>query len=301
MMGNLLQARNKGLYSSGTFLDLSKAFDTLNHDVLIKKMESYGMRGLTSDWFRSYLSNCFSVAKVKTNPSTVTYSEPYHITYGTAQGSCLGPLFFILFCNDIKLLPLYGKLILFLDDTTLLNTHCNKNFVQYSIVHDLDILMNWFKVNQLSLNLSKTVVLNFWENKDGGFITIDGREIPLVNNTKFIGVHLNSRLTWSTHIDHVHKNLMTNKMLLKSSCNMLTTNCLKSVYYAHVYSHLTYGLISWGPMIMKSAINELSRIQDACIQIACKQSKWASMKPLYNRLQTLRLPELIMLDLAKYG
>ena len=149
------------------------------------------MRGLTSDWFRSYLSNHSLVAKVKTNPNTVTYSEPYHITYGTAQGSCLGPLLFILFCNDIKL-SLYGKLILFADDTTLLNTHRNKNFVQYSIVHDLDILMNWFKANQLSLNLSKTLVLNFWEHKDGGFITIDGTEIPLVNNTKFLGVHLNS-------------------------------------------------------------------------------------------------------------
>ena len=91
MMGNLLQARNKGLYSSGTFLDLSKAFDTLNHDVLIKKMETYGMRGHIKDWFKSYLSNRSLVAKVETNPSTVTYSEPYHISYGTAQGSCLGP------------------------------------------------------------------------------------------------------------------------------------------------------------------------------------------------------------------
>ena len=208
MMGNFLQARNKGLYSSGTFLDLSKAFDTLNHDVLIKKMETYGVRGHINDWFKSYLSNCSLVAKVKTNPSTVTYSEPYHISYGTAQGSCLGPLLFILFCNDIKLLPLYGKLILFADDTTLLNSHRNKNFVRYSIVLDIDILMNWFKVNQLSLNLSKTVVLHFWDHKDVGHLTIDGTEIPLVNNTKFLGVHLNNQITWTTHIDHVHKKLM---------------------------------------------------------------------------------------------
>ena len=128
MMGNLLQARNKSLYSSGTFLDLSKAFNTLNHDVLIKKMESYDVTELTTDWFRSYLTNCSLIAKVKTNPNTITYSEPYHITYGTAQGSCLGPLLFILFCNDIKLLPLYGKLVLFADDTTLLNTHVTKTF-----------------------------------------------------------------------------------------------------------------------------------------------------------------------------
>ena len=70
-------------------------------------MESYGVRGLTSDWFKSYLSNRFLIAKVTTNPNTVTYSEPYHITYGTAQGSCLGPLLFIIFCNDIKLTTLW--------------------------------------------------------------------------------------------------------------------------------------------------------------------------------------------------
>ena len=160
--------------------------------ILIKKMESYSVRGLISDWFKSYLSNHSLVAKVTTNPNTVTYSEPYHITYSTAQGSCLGPLLFILFCNDIKLLPLYGKLVLFSDNTILLNTHHNKNFLQYLIVHDFYILMNWFKVNQLSLNLSKTVVINFWEHKDGGGITKDGTEIPIVKSTKFLGVHLDN-------------------------------------------------------------------------------------------------------------
>ena len=234
MMGNLLQSRNKGLYSSGLY-------------------------------------------------------------------SCLGPLLFILFCNDIKLLPLYGKLILFADDTTLLNSHRNKNFVQYSIVHDIDILMDWFKANQLSLNLTKTVVLYFWDHKDTGRITVDGTDIPLVNNTKFLGVHINNQITWTTHTDQVHKKLMTNKVLLKSSCNMLTTDCLKSVYYAHIYSHLTYGLISWGPTIMKSAVNDLSWIQDACVRIVCKASKWASVNALYKQLQTLRFPELITLELAKYG
>ena len=184
----------------------------------------------------------------------------------------------------------------FADDTTLLNTNHNKNFLQYLIVHDLDILMNWFKANQLLLNLSKTVVLNFWEHKDGGGITIDGTEIPTVKSIKFLGVHLDNRISWLTHINYLHKKLMTNKMLLRSSCNMLMTDCLKSVYHAHVYSHLTYRLISWRPMAMKSSIKELSQIQDTCIRIVCKQSKWASVKPLYNQLQTLHLPEIIWLQ-----
>ena len=113
------------------------------------------------------------------------YSKPYHISYGTAQGCCLGPLLFILFCNNIKLLPLYGKLILFADDTTLVSQHRNKKFLRYSIIHDIEILMDWFKANQLSLNLMKTVLMNFWDENTQDNIDVDGIMIPMVKFTKF--------------------------------------------------------------------------------------------------------------------
>ena len=141
--------------------------------------------------------------------------------------------------------------MLFADDTTLLNTHCNKNFLKYSIIHDLEILMSWFNMNQLSLNSQKTVIINFWEDKTSSGISIDGKEIPLVKSIKFLGVHLDHRISWSTHIDQLHKKFMANKILLVNSRSMLTMDCLRSVYYAHVYSHLTYGLIIWGPMAKK--------------------------------------------------
>ena len=135
LMGNLLQGCNNHLHSLCIFLDLSNAFDTLNHSVLLKKLEKYGVHGLTNDWFKSYLNNCSLIAKIPTQEGQVTFSEPFHITYSTAQGSCLSPLLFILFCNDIKLLPLYGKLILFANDTTLINQHRNKRFLRYSTIH----------------------------------------------------------------------------------------------------------------------------------------------------------------------
>ena len=125
--------------------------------------------------------------------------------------------------------------------------------------------MSWFNVKQLSLNLQKTVIISFWQDKTSSGISIDGKEIPLVKSNKFLGVHLDHRISWSTHIDQLHKESMANKILLANSCNMLTTNCLRSVYYAHVYSHLTHGLIIWGPMAKERSINELTQIQDACI------------------------------------
>ena len=91
-------------------------------------------------------------------------------------------------------------------------------------------------------------------------------------------------------------------MLLATSRHLLSTECLKLIYYAHVFSHLSYGLLISGPMSSKKSIKELSQIQDACILcIVCKQSKTADIKPLYNKLKCLRLPELTTLELVKYG
>ena len=130
----LLQAHENSLHSAAMFLDLSKAFYTLSHSVLLSKMERYG--GLVNEWFRSYLTNRSLVAKVPVSNNKITYSDKFEITYGTAQGSCLGPLLFIIFCNDIHVLPLYGYLILFADDTTLINSQKTNGLLHFMMEHD---------------------------------------------------------------------------------------------------------------------------------------------------------------------
>ena len=111
-----------------------------------------------------------------------------------AQGSCLGPLLFILFFNDIHLLPIYGTLILFADDTTLFNHHQNRKFLSFMMTHDMSILDDWFRANQLSLNLSKTVSMLFWPNGKELKIDMDGYIIPQVTHTRFLGVLLDEEL-----------------------------------------------------------------------------------------------------------
>ena len=163
LTGSILQACNTNLNSAALFLDLSNAFVTLNHEVLLAKLERYGIRGTVNKWFGSYLIQWSLVAKILTGGGKTTYSELFHISYGTAQGLCLGPLLFVLFCNDIKYLPIFRKLILFADDTTLINHHRNKKLLYFAMIHDLEIMIGWLKANQLSLNLSKSVLIYFWE------------------------------------------------------------------------------------------------------------------------------------------
>ena len=133
LTGNILQAREKKEHPVCIFLDVSKVFDMLNHQVLLCKIDKIGIRGIAKNWFESYLSGCSLVAKVTTLENKITYSEAYDISFGTAQGSCLDPLLLLLFCNDIHLLPLYSQLILFADDTTLYNSHKSERYLEYML------------------------------------------------------------------------------------------------------------------------------------------------------------------------
>ena len=105
------------------------------------------------------------VTKIQNNNNKITHSEKFEITYRTAQGSCLGLLLFVLFVNDIYLLPLLGKLILFADNTTLLESHRKKNYLNFALEHNFLHLIDWFKANKLSLNISKTVAMEYHNNQ----------------------------------------------------------------------------------------------------------------------------------------
>ena len=110
LVGHILQARNSENHSASVYLDLSKAFDMLDHKLLLQKLDCYGVHGITNTWFKNYLKGCSLVAKVTTGPGEITYLNSYDITYGTAQVSCLGPLLFIIFCNDLHCYPSTEKL-----------------------------------------------------------------------------------------------------------------------------------------------------------------------------------------------
>ena len=162
LVGNIQDAKNAKHHSCALFLDLPKAFDTLNHNILLNKLDKYGIWGVCNDWFRSYLNNRRLLCKINTAENTTIKSDYFNITYGTAQGSCLGPLLFILFTNDIHLLSTYSRIILFADDTTIFSHHRSKSFLKYMVEHDMELLTDWFKANQLSLNMEKTIMIKFW-------------------------------------------------------------------------------------------------------------------------------------------
>ena len=301
LVGNILQSKNQNSHCASVFLDLSKAFDTLDHTILVKKLERYGVRGAALDWFTSYLSDRSLVAKITTGPNTTMKSERYKITYGAAQGSCLGLLLFIIFMNDIHLLPLYSSLILFADDTTIFNSHRSLNFLSYTLEHDLSLMMNWFKANTLSLNLAKTVGMKFWESRDAFTLSIDGMPINMEKCVKFLGVYIDSNLTWHQHTTQLLEKIQTNRRLLSLGKNLLDRHCQKNIYYGHIHSHIVYGLSVWGSMITQRKICEISNVQKQCIQIMTNQKIDNNNTDLFQQLRIPPFQKLIHLSMCKLG
>ena len=221
------------------FLDLSKAFDTLDHTILLRKLDLYGLRGICNNWFKIYLKDRTLVTKLTTSDSKTVKSEIYNITYGTAQGSCLGPLLFMIFCNDIHPLPTYSRIIMFAYDTTLIYNCKIIKFLKYALEHDMSILTNWYRANKLSLNVNKTVLLKFWPDGKNFDIKIEGVNIVNSSHTKFLGIMVDDCLTWKQHVNAVMNRARTKKKLLTNAKNLLNVEALRNVYQGHIYSHLT--------------------------------------------------------------
>ena len=208
LYGHILHNNEEGFRTAALFLDLSKAFDTISHDLLLKKLEKYGIRGISNDWINSYISDRYLQVKCCTlSCNKPELSNKYKINYGTAQGSCLGPLLFNLFCNDLYLNLEFCNIIMFADDITLYASHRNNSYLNYILQSDLNNIEDWLLANKLSLNISKTYAMKFWtgkgKNTEKLSLQLNMIPIPLVKHTKFLGVTIDEELNWSKHINNI--------------------------------------------------------------------------------------------------
>ena len=281
------------------FIDLSKAFDTLNHKILLEKLTRYGIRGNCLDWFTSYLENRQMRAKC-TIDNQIVYSKYHNIEYGTPQGSCLGPLLFLVFINDLHTSITYSSSILFADDTTILHGHRNLRYLKWCVEEDMRGLLDWFRANQLTMNLEKTELILFSKDKSPRNIELELGNITLKSCTfvKFLGLWIDHTLSWKKHLSTLLIKLKQNTNLLKLGNKYLSKQTKRQIYFAHIYSHISYGLVIWGNMLNQTNLNKIQKCMDDCFKLITYKPETITN---YQEEKLLRINQMIKLENAKLG
>ena len=221
-----IKDRDKGKITCAVYLDLSKAFDTVDHDLLLKKLENYGVRGVPLQLFRSYLSNRMQCTNINS-----ILSDLISIELGVPQGSILGPLLFLIYINDLPgASPLITKL--FADDTCLLFSADSVAALQQIANTELSKIVNWMVSNKLTLNHSKSKFLIITKKGRNASINIhiNNHAIEQVDSIEYLGITIDSKLSWNEHIKYLESTLSTANGIMSKLRHYVPFDCLKSCF-----------------------------------------------------------------------
>ena len=296
-------ARPKQLTLS-VFCDLSKAFDVISHDILLKKLENYGFRGVILNWLKDYLSNRFQYVEIEN-----VRSKTSSIEYGVPQGSILGPLLYLIYVNDIPN-STDGNLLSFADDTSLYMSDPDLHHLFRKSNIEIQKLFNWFCANRLSLNPTKTKYMvlrgtNQLIDLTGLSIKINGIPLSQIGNhckeqsTKFLGIYIDESLSWTNHIKHINMKISRALFVIKQIKNVIPKESLRTLYFATIHPHLSYGILAWGNA-SSAILNKTNILQKRAIRTISKANFNSHTEPLLKQLSILKLKDLYEYEVALF-
>ena len=261
-----------GLLNLVIFLDLKKAFDTVDHAVLLKKLELYGIKGLALSWFKSYLTDRQQKCSINGN-----LSQSCYMTHGVPQGSTLGPLLFLLYINDLPNCLQHSSARMYADDTNLTITTNTITKASETANEDLENVKQWLLANKLSLNLTKTeymiIASNYKLNNLGTnqAIHIDNIPVKRVYTTKALGVHIDDQLIWSNHVEYAAKKISSALGGLRRARSYVPSDTLISIYHALIQPLFDYCDVVWGN-INKGLNERLQKLQNRAARIITRSN-----------------------------
>jgi len=285
----------KKLITAGIFIDLKKAFDTVNHEILLRKLEHHGIRSVAHEWVRSYLTNRHQYVTVNE-----INSDKRLITCGVPQGSVLGPKLFLIYINDISNTSNILKFVLFADDTTILCSHHNFYELIKRVNIELINVCNWFAANKLSLNLTKTNYILFnkhYTSNDEPSINMCDTKIDRVVACTLLGIFVDEKLNWKKQIDHIQTKLAKTLGIMYRARAVLDEISLKTLYNSLFLPYLNYCSEIWGNTF-KTNLRQIVTLQKKAIRIICNIEKYEHTTPLFKRLNILKFHDLVKLNTA---
>lgn len=291
----ILKNFEDNLLTLGVFIDFSKAFDCINHDLLLQKLLHYGIRGVAHDLIKSYLNHRSQYVEVNGISSQL---KP--IKLGVPQGSILGPLLFNIYVNDIVNVDASTKYVIYADDTTLLFTSNNSEDLVTTANSVLAKLYKWSIENGLTINTNKTKTVLFQaKNKNVSLqsdIRLNHCNLEVVTSAKTLGIIFDQDMSWSSHTNYLAGKLSQiagQVFALKS----LPLKVKLLVYHSLFASHLNYCILVWGTTSATN-INRVFLIQKKIIRSVCNEKFDAHTAPLFSRFGVIKFPNLYNYQLS---
>lgn len=270
----------------GIFVDLSKAFDTIDHNILLYKLNHIGIRGTTGMLFQSYLSNRRQSVYCNNKCSPVKL-----IDRGVPQGSILGPILFLIYVNDMINASSKIDFTFYADDTTLVMKDINIDNLHETVTNELSNIDLWIKSNNLKLNINKTNYI-FFQNRSRNHIFpnvfLNGEQLTQVHSTKFLGVKIDQNLNWKIHINEICLKLSKLTGILYRIRHNLTEEAKLSIYYTLLYPHLSYCVSLWAST-WPSFLIKLQVSQNKFFRCIFHKKKFDSTHEIYQSRKILKI------------
>ena len=297
LLDKIVSGMEERKFGLGVFLDLQKAFDMVDHQILLKKLHFYGIRGIPLQIFSSFLSNRKQCVKI--NRALSDFSL---LNRGVPQGSILSATLFLIFINDIVNCSSKLHFNLFADDTCVyLNDNSLPNLYVY-MNEELSRVEEYLSANKLSLNVSKTIYILFKGRRTAQNLPnlcIYGNEIERRDNTKFLGIFIDQDLSWKTHANFVIGKLSRIIGVLGKINDHLTLTTLKTLYYSFFQSSIQYGISFWFH-VSSDLRNKIFRLQKKTIRIITRSSFYSNTQSLFYQTKILKLEDLYKLESCKF-
>ena len=271
-------------------IDLKAAFDTVNHNILLGKLELYGIRGHCLEWIKSYLADRqFNVGLRKTFSATKT------VNIGIPQGSILGPILFIIYNNDLPLVSNILSSTLYADDTNFSISHSDYDVMIPLLNSELEKIHDWTLANRLTINTTKTELLLFTNRKkitpNNTDVLLNGTPVGYVDHARFLGVTIDNKFNFKLHINDVVTKIAKHGGILYKIKPNLPLPARITYYNSFILPYLTFNILHWG----KTNPTHLSRLitaQKRIIRTMADADYLASSTPLFYRLKLLKFDDL---------
>ena len=292
---NIYDALNAKSFNISVLIDLKSAFDTVNHSILLSKLELYGIRGHPLNWFKSYLSDRkFSVSLSGSSSPDKT------VNIGIPQGSILGPLLFIIYNNELPKVSKVLSTTLFADDTNFSISSNSYDNLVYTLNEELDKIENWTVANRLTINTSKTELLMF-TNRQFIFndvnVVLGGVSLEFSDHARFLGVIVDDKMSFKLHIQNINEKVSKHAGILYRIRNNLPLFARMRYYNSFIMPYLTYNIIHWGNT-NDTHLEPLFLTQKRIVRSIVGAQYLDSSTPLFHRLKILKLKDLFKFHAA---